>query len=174
MRVSIACVLLALAAPAPGGAERSSPPLVKELVAALAARQLDAIAAPDPDEPGRFVAALVFPGVQMLLVSSRHDSAAALTAQIGKRQFRDVYVALQNGTPAGRLFIHDMGCDGLGSGVEDIDIVYEGAGQRTVFDGNWEGQSLTETAYEEKLERADEQYSHAVTVLLGAIRRLSA
>jgi hypothetical protein len=173
MRVSVLGLLLTLAAPAlHAGTERTSPPLVRDLVAAMAARELDAIAAPDPAEPGRFVAALVFPDVQMLLVSSRHQSAAALAGQIAKRQFRDVYVALQAGVADGRIFIHDMGCDGVRDDAEDIDIIYEGAGQRTIFDGGWEAQQLTEAAYREKHQKADEQYARALTLLLEAVKRL--
>lgn len=175
MRVTILGLLLTLAAPAlHAGSERTSPPLVRDLVAAMTARQIDAIAAPDPSEPGRFVAALVFPGVQLLLVSSRHQAAAALADQITKRQFRDVYVALQHGIADGRIFIHDMGCDGVRDDAEDVDVLYEGAGGRTIFDGGWEAQQLTEAAYVEKHQKADEHYARALNVLLEAVRRLPA
>jgi hypothetical protein len=175
MRVSVIGLLLTLAVPVlHAGAERTSPPLVRDLVAAMDTRGIDAIAAPDPSDPGRFVAALVFPDVQLLLVSSRHESAAALAGQIAKRQFRDVYVALQTGIADGRIFIHDMGCDGVRDDAEDIDVFYEGAGRRTVFDGRWEAQELTEAAYLQKHQNADEHYARALTLLLEAVRRLPA
>jgi hypothetical protein len=139
----------------------------------MAARQLDAIAAADPAEPGRFIAAIVFPDVQMLLVSSRHESADYLAHQIAQRQFRDVYSALHGGPAAGRHFFHDMGCDGLLAAAEDADIHYEGADRQTIFDGNWEAQSLTEAAYAERHKAADERYSRALTVLLEAVKRLA-
>ena len=43
---------------------------------------------------------------------------------------------------------------------------------RTLLDGNWEAQSLTEAAYAEKRNAAEEKYVHALTVLLDAARKL--
>jgi hypothetical protein len=145
--------------------------LVKQLVAAMQTLRLDAIATPDPADPDRVVAALAYPGVQLLVASAAHESLPYLKMQITKRQYRDVYEELQRGVPASRLFFHDMGCDGLGN-ADNIDIVYEGSSGRTLLDGNWEAQSLTEAAYAEKRNAAEEKYVHALTVLLDAARKL--
>ncbi|MEX2662431.1 MAG: hypothetical protein WD227_10890, partial [Vicinamibacterales bacterium] len=123
--------------------------LVKQLVTAMSALKLDAIAAKDPAEPGRFVAALVFPGVQVLVISSRHQALDYVTMQLGKREFRSVYEELQRGVPEGRLFFHDMGCDGFVRN-DSIDIFYEGPTAQTLLDGDWAAQSLTEAAYQAK------------------------
>jgi hypothetical protein len=61
--------LFAGASPA-GAQERQSPALVGNLASLMAARQLDAVAAQDPESPDRFVAALLMPDVQLLIVSS--------------------------------------------------------------------------------------------------------
>lgn len=171
LAVAILTVALLPAAPAFAGEATKSPALVKQLVSAMQARQLEAIATPDPAEPGRIVAALSFPGVQMLVMSTRHKAADALQAQIAKRQFRDVYEALQLGYPDGRVFFHDLGCDGFGND-DFVDIYYEGAKQKTMFDGNYMAQSLTEEAYAAKLKEADEKYAHALKVLIDAVKKL--
>lgn len=146
--------------------------VTKELVAAMTARQLDVIAAPDPAEPGRFVAAMAFPGVQMLVVSAKHPVPELAVQHLAKRQFREVYNSLQEGTATERLFFHDMGCDGLLSGADSVDVLYEGASTQTVFDGNWMAQSLTEAAYTQKYKQAEEQYIRAMNLLLAAVKKL--
>ena len=44
----------------------------KALAEAMDAAKLDSIAAPDPADPGTFVAALYFPGSQLLVVSAKY------------------------------------------------------------------------------------------------------
>lgn len=151
--------------------EPKSAALAKQLVTAMSARQIEAMAAVDPAEPTRIIAALAFPGVQLLVMSSEHKSFDYLKLQIEKRQFRDVYDALQHGVPASRLFFHDIGCDGFLPG-EYIDLFYEGASKRTMFDGNYMAQSLTEVEYAEKRKIAEEKYVHSLTVLLEAIKKV--
>ena len=179
MRLKVLFVLttaLCLAAPPLAGSATSqeapqSAALVKQFVAAMQTLRLDAIAAPDPADPDRVVAALVYPGVQLLVASAAHESLPFLKTEIAARHYRDVYEDLQRGVPESRIFFHDMGCDGLGQG-DNVDIFYEGANGRTLFDGNWEAQSLSEAAYAEKRKSAEEKYVHALTVLLDAARKM--
>jgi hypothetical protein len=63
----VALVALSLA-PAASAQESKSAALAKQLAAALDAGKLDSIAAKDPDAPDVFVAALYFPGIQLLVV----------------------------------------------------------------------------------------------------------
>lgn len=168
------CLALLAAMPVIDAAERGSPALVRQLVSVMAARNLDAIAVADRSEPGRFLAALVFPEVQMLVVSARTESPAQVNSLIAAGKFRDVYVMLQAGPDDGRFFLHDMGCDGVQEEPKDSDIVYEGAKGRTILDGNWAAQSLTAEEYGKKIEEADERYSRALAVLLDAARRIPA
>ena len=171
MRVWIPLLLLVLpAGPAP--VERGSPVLVRQLVSAMGARQLDAIAIPDRTEPGRFLAALIFPDVQLLVVSARAPSADAVAKQIAERRFRDAYRDLHRGPDEGRVFIHDMGCDGIQEEGDDADIFYEGSDGRTIFDGNWTAQSLTKEQYLAKQEETDKRYSRALALLLDGVRRI--
>ncbi len=50
----------------------------------------DAIAAQDPDRPNRFVAALYYPGAQLLAVSAAYPAPELLQQRIAERKYRDV------------------------------------------------------------------------------------
>jgi hypothetical protein len=167
----IVTLVLLLSATAAALPERGSPALVKQLVSTMEARHLDAIAVPDRNEAGRFIAALVFPDVQILVVSGRASSPEALLKQIADRRFRDAYLDLNRGSSEGRVFIHDMGANGLQDDGDDFDIYYEGE-SRTIFDGNWAAQSLTQADYVKKGEEADLRYSRALALLLDGVRRI--
>ena len=171
MRVLVLLLLVGVTAGA-APAERGSPALVKQLASSMAVRQLDAIAVADRNEPGRFIAALVFPDVQALVISGKVDSPAMIVKFIETKRFRDAYMELHRAAAEGRIFIHDMGCDGLQEQVADSDIYYEGANGRTIFDGNWSAQSLSEGAYWRKQEEADDKYSRALALLLDGVRRI--
>lgn len=168
---TVAICLVAVSTPAAAQETRpaTSPELVKQLVTVMAARQLDTMAAVDPEEAGRLLGALVV-GDQLMVISTRHKAAEYLELQIGKRQFREVYMSLQDGIAEGRLFFHDLGCDGFGTG--DLDIFYEGAKGRTILDGNWMAQGITETEYGEKRRIAEERYVKVLTALIDAVKKL--
>jgi hypothetical protein len=155
--------LLAAAEPAP----LRSTALARELAKTLSSRQLDAIAAQDPDDAERFVAALFAPG-QLLVVSKRHAVPAAIQARLTQRQYRDVYLDLQ-ASPAtdGSWFLQDMQADGLCAGRDQIaDILYAGDDAAAVFDGNWKTHGASEKEYEQQLAAADQRYARLLEVLL--------
>ena len=141
--------------------------LARELVKALASQQLDAIAAQDPDDPERFIAALSAPG-QLLIVSKRHVSPAAIQARLIQRQYRDVYLDLQ-ASPAtdGSWFLQDMQADGLCAGRDQsADVLYTGDAAPAVFDGDWKTRASSEKEYDQRLTAADQRYTRLLEVLL--------
>lgn len=73
---SLALVLLVvtLVPAAPRDRASHSAAIATELAKALSEQKLEAIAAQDPGEPDRFIAALFFAGSQLLVVSARHTS----------------------------------------------------------------------------------------------------
>jgi hypothetical protein len=73
---SLALVLLVatLVPAAPVDRASQSATIATELAKALSEQRLDAIAAQDPDEPDRFIAALFFADSQLLVVSARYAS----------------------------------------------------------------------------------------------------
>lgn len=151
----------------PAAAQPSSAALARELVSTLTARHIDAFAAPDPEAADGFVAALLYPDVQLLVVAARYPAPGALRQQLEARRYRDVYVALQsNPIPDSKLFVQDMQADGLrASDRQTADIVYEQVVNQTILNGD------TKSAkYRDTLARKDAVYGRVLRVLLDAAK----
>jgi len=145
----------------------TSTQLARQLVTTLAGTGGDAIAARDPDDPGRAIAALVFPESQLLVVSAPYPDTAGLDALLTHRMYREVYSALQQPSiSAGKVFFHDMGCDGFQPGA--IDVMYEDAKTQTIFDGDWKKQGLSQSAYQQRARDAETRYARLLSALIGA------
>src|SRR5688572_14314700 len=63
-------------------AQTGSAQAAKELASLMAERQLDAFAARDPESPSRFLATLLIPNVQMLVVSAEYPIPTELQSQL--------------------------------------------------------------------------------------------
>lgn len=149
-------------------AQLKSAAIAKELAAALSTRQLDAFAAKDPAADNAFVAVLSYPGVQLLVVAARHTETSYMYRSIGVTNYRDVYTALQASTiNDGRLFVQDMGADGLRSeAAQQADIVYERGKEQTVLNGD-----VKNKKYRARLEQLDATYAATLQVLLDAVKK---
>ena len=164
-------VLAAAVLAAPVSAQTVQPATAKQLASLMSERKLDAIAAKDPHDPDRYIAALLIPGVQLLVVSADYPAPPELDAQLGAKNYRDVYSALhQPATAPSRSFFIDLGCDGISSGRGDqIDVLYEKGTAQTLFNGQWRQQGLSEEAYEKKVREAEQQYGRLVSLLMAAL-----
>ena len=172
----IACLCLALigAAAAAPAQTLTSAQLAKQLVTTLAGSKLDAIAARDPGAPNRVIAALAFPDSQLLVVTATYPDTAGLDALLANSMYRDVYSALQQPSfNQGKLFFQDLGCDGLQSGSDSVDIMYEDGKTQTIFDGNWKKQKLSESEYQQRVRSAEERYARLLSVLIDRARGAS-
>ena len=171
----VAVVVLSLAVAA-SAQDSKSAPLAKQLAAALDAGKLDSIAAKDPSAPDLFVAALYFPGAQLLVVSAKYSVPQLLTERVTKREYRDVYLDLNGASVADtKVFIEDPGADGLKAKHEDntaFDSVEMG-GKRTMFDGDWKKQKLSEQDYLKAFSTADERYAQILAALLAQAKKTS-
>jgi hypothetical protein len=150
-----------------------SPAAAKELTAVLDRLKLDAIAAPDPADPGTFVAALYFQGGQLLVVSAKYSAPSLLTAKLAKKDYRDVYIDLNAASVAGsKIFVMDQTCDGLvakpGDGAPDT---WEQGTTTTVFDGEWKKAKLSEEDYVKAFTGADDRYARILTLLTEEARK---
>src|SRR5262245_52158044 len=136
--------------------EPHSTQLATELDSLLTARSLDSVAAADPQEPNRFVAALSYPKSQLLVVDAVYPAPALLRQEIVDAKYRDVYLALQQScTPDSRLFFLDLGYDGLHGSADAVDVLYEGATKQVLFDGQPEKHKLTKKAYDAEFATAE-------------------
>jgi hypothetical protein len=152
------------------GASSASAPIAAALVSELQARHVDAIAAADPSQPGRYVAALLVPG-QLLVVSAMSPSGGALAQRIASGAYRDVYLDLQGTpTPTGKFFVQDAGADGIQDGHDGIvDVVYEDGTRQILFDRTL-AKAVKGAAYDRALSAADARYERALMALLDAVR----
>jgi hypothetical protein len=177
MRRLLLVILLASAPTLHAVPAPASPTLARELVRLLENASMQAFAAVDPTQSGRFVAALHVPG-QLLVVEAEHPARLAVEQRIRAGMFQDVYLDLQ-GTPApqGKFFVLDANADGLlaarpGSG--SVDVVYEDGTKTMRFDGDARGQHLSENDYDARFTAADAQYAHLLAVLKMAFEARSA
>ncbi len=172
---SILVLVGCLAAPLPVRAQtKSSAVLVKELVALLEQQQLENVAARVPGERDRFAAALYMPKSEILTVSARYTVPVLLQEQIYGRKYRDAYVALNGaGAKTGKMFIEDTGADGLtlepGPNGR-FDIIYQEVTHRTLLNGVWKDQKLSEQQYKQRFEAAEQAYVPALAAMIGELK----
>ena len=140
--------------------------IATQLAKALSEQGLDAIAAQDPDEPDRFIAALFFEDTQLLVVSARYASPLLMKARLAHKQYRDVYLDLSGSSIADTSFLfQDMNADGLCTRREQAaDIVYDGSQAAKIFDGDWSKHKSDDT-YEQQFVVADQRYSRLLNIL---------
>jgi len=171
----IALVLLSAAAAA-SAQESKSAPLAKQLAAALDAAKMDSIAAPDPRAPDVFVAALYFPGMQLLVVSAKYTAPQLMTERLGKREFRDIYIDLNSASvPESKVLVEDAAADGLRAkrGENQSFDSVDAGGKRTLFDSDWKKQKMSEQDYMKAFSSADDQYAQALALLLAQLKKTS-
>jgi len=145
---------------------------VKALLAQL---KLDSIAAKDPAEPGRYVAALNIPDSQLLVISAPFSAPAAMDRLIADGQYMDAYQSLQAVVShKGHFFVIDMANDGL-TRVNEPDQAFDSTsidGATPIqFDGKWGEQKLNEAAYNAKFAKDDARYARMLKILATELRK---
>jgi hypothetical protein len=167
-------IVLAVAATLRAGQDSASAAKAVVVTKLLDQQKLDAIAAQDPERPDRFVAALYYPGAQLLAVSAAHPSPQILQERIANRQYRDVYMDLQGpATQNGRLFVMDLAADGLhdrphGNG---FDITYQSGANQVSFDGDWKDKKMSRAQYDQRFKADDERYAQMLAALERELTR---
>ena len=168
LAAAVVCAPL-LAAPQ----ESKSSGLAKELAQLLDAKKMDSIAAADSQNLGTYVAALYFPGTQLLVVSAKYAAPPLLNEKIGKKNYRDVYIDLNSASVAGsKMLVMDLNADGLvakpvdNQGADNCEM----GGKAIMFDGEWKKAKLSEAAYTKAFGTADDAYSHALEILINQLK----
>jgi len=175
-RFPMSAVLVCLALAASGLPAAAEEPLSAQPAATLRARmdqlKLDAFAARDPDEPGRYIAALFIPGIQFLVVSAPYPVATAIDKKIAGREYMDVYIDLQavRDRP-GHFFVEDLQADGVRASAPDVacDTTTVNGTTPVVFNGKWDAQHLTQEEYDARFKRDDERYARMLRALNAAL-----
>lgn len=155
------------------GQGRPSSDAAGELLKTLRERQMQHVAAKDPAEAGRYLAAAVIGDSNLLLVSARYAQPVLLDERLYRDDHQGVYTELNAASiREGKLFVQDLGEPGLRSTRQaegGFDIVYRSGGKGTLFDGNWKAQGLSKQAYFRAFEQADAQYAHAIEALISVV-----
>jgi hypothetical protein len=152
-----------------------SAPLLKAFVDA-AGGEMRYVAAKLPATDDEYVAALHIPGVQLLVVAARYEQPTLLDQMLSKRDYQGVYTDLNSASyaiAASRVFIEDLRADGLLPDRDDdapFDV-YEMAGKRYHFDGDFRKQKLSEKEYQEAFAAADTKYVQAIQVLTAELKK---
>jgi hypothetical protein len=154
------------------GQDCKSAPLAKELTTLLAERRLDAFAVQDPSRPGFFVAVRSYPGVQLLVVGGSSSAIDYITYQLARKDYGEVYSALHSSAAsATKLFVHDMGADGLTRESDQVDVVYEKDADQMLVDRAGRASGLSKEAYASKVTAIDEEYAALLDIVLKEIRQ---
>jgi hypothetical protein len=177
LRCSLAAALaaIALAAPALAGAQNSprSAALAKELVDILSRNKLDTIAARDPLERDRFIAAMSIPG-QLMVVTGKYTVPVLLDEKISFNKFKDVYIELNAAAvPASKIFIEDLFADGIVTNRKQSPFdTWMEAGKTTLFDGDHRKVKMSKEDYAKQVQDADARYSKLLELLIAQAKQV--
>ena len=179
----LATALLLLTGLAPASAAAAPPPSttaapVKELASLLAAKATGPgprfIAAEDPTDKTRFVAAMLLPDLQLLVVAAAYEAPVLLRERVLTRKYREAYQDLQSASiPDGKVVIEDLLADGLvikpakGQAADQATI-----DDKTVaFDGQWRKARLKEEEYTAAFSDAEKRYTRLLGLLIAQAKR---
>ena len=177
IRVATALVVAGLATtgragaqPAPAGTATGVKELSAVLAAAGGATGPRFIAAEDPADANRFVAAMLLPDLQLMLVSASYKAPVLLRERVLTRKYQDAYQDLQAASvPEGKIVIEDLLANGLapkplkGQGPDAATI----AGKTITFDGQWRKAKLTESDYSTAFATAEKEYTRLLGLLIA-------
>jgi|SRR6478735_9191580 len=173
LRTLVLAAAVVAAPPLALGQEAKSGELAKQLAQLLDQKKLDAIASADAQTPGSYVAALYFPGTQLLVVSAKYAAPAIMNDKLLKKDYHDVYIDLSSASVAGsKVFVMDTFGDGLiakPKGDAPPDSI-ERNGTMMSFDGEPKKAKLSEAEYAKSFDEADAAYVRALQLLITKLR----
>ena len=110
--------------------------------------------------------------MQLLVVGGSSTAIDYIEYQLDRKDYGDVYSALHSSaTPDTKLFVHDMGGDGLTRESGEVDVVYEKDADQMLVDRAGKASGLSKKAYASKFMAIDEKYTALLDVALKAIRQ---
>jgi hypothetical protein len=172
--VALLTIFASLAA-APVGAQSGSAAVVRDLTSRLETSKLDSIAARVPGTDDTFVAALHFPGQQLVVVSGRYAVPALMREKIILKRYRDAYLDIFSASDRStRRVVEDLGADGLQLARQKdgpFDTYTRRGGESVRFDGDWKRRKMSEQAYMDAFRHADSTYADMIKVLLSELER---
>jgi hypothetical protein len=168
-------VAFALAALASAEQPSQSAAPAASVKALLEQLNMETFAARDPEEAGRYIAAMYIKDSQLLVVSAPYKVPAVLDRLIASGNYMEAYLNLQAvADHKGHYFIVDSLADGL-KRVPEVDQPFDSStidgAVSVTFDGKWTGQKLTEAGYNQMFEKDDARYARMLTILANELRK---
>ena len=147
--------------------------LAGTLVKLLDSMKLDSIAARVQGD--QYVAALYFPGSQLLVVKARYIVPERMDEQIQKKAYRDVYIDLNSASVAGsRVLISDGGANGLHPARRENHLDTADIGGKSYsFDGQWRRMKLSEQEYVKVFQTSEADYITMLGALVDELKKPS-
>jgi hypothetical protein len=146
----------------------------------MTAKKLDAFAARDGEKAGRYVAALIVPNVQLLVVSAAYSRENDIEYSIYNKLYQNAYLDLKAGALATDRFFVD---DALGNGLIALpgknpqhDAVTLGT-EHHVFDGQFakagrrNDKKIPEDVYMKTFADAETRYSRLLDMLIVGLKK---
>jgi hypothetical protein len=160
----------AAAQPVPAGTADSVKELSGLLASAGPAGAPRFIAAEIPGDADRFVAAMLLPDLQLLLVSADYTAPVLLRERVLTRKYREAYQDLQAASvPDGKVVIEDLLANGLAvkpakNQAPDAATI---DGRTVTFDGQWRKAKLKEAEYSAVFSKAEQEYDKLLDLLIA-------
>ena len=172
----VALVAMAALAPRAAAEEPSQSAAPATAVKALFDQlKITSIAGKDPEEPGRYVAALYIADSQLLVISAPFAVPAVMDKYIAEGNYMEAYQSLQSVVNhKGHFFVVDMQNDGLervNEPDQGFDSTTTDGGTTIQFDGKWDAQKLSEADYNAKFAKDDARYAKLLKVLATELRK---
>src|SRR5262249_7861833 len=126
--------------------------------------------------PDIFVAALYFPGVQLLVVAGKYSVPQLLVGRVAQEGYRGTHLDLEGaGGAAAENFLAGPGGAGLQAQQEENQAFdsYEAEGKRIMFNSDWKAQKISEQDYMKAFAGADDRYSQILTALIAQLKKTS-
>jgi len=187
-RLVLAVAVAAVAAGAAGIRAQSPPPAAsaakaKELVGLLQSKKLETVAVRYPGEADRYLAALLVPNAQLLVVAANYSRPSDIEYYLYHKEFMNAYTNLYSSALADkRVFVEDALHDGLmalpGKSLAH-DSVTSG-GTRHVFDGDFADpkrrnqKKISQEDYFKAFATADAEYAKLLGILIEALNKQTA
>ena len=173
--VTLAClVTVALIAGRSQAQESKSESLAKQLAQAMEKAQLTTFAARDDSGEGQYVAAMYFPGSQLLVVLARYSVPILLEQKLADKKYMDIYIDLNSASvPESKVFVSDLMGDGLHAKPDEGQPfdTFEKAGQQWAFNRDWNGRGISEATYMQQFSESDAAYTKMLQVLLAGFKK---
>jgi hypothetical protein len=176
-----AAAVVSVSAQAPQAPAAASTAKAKELVGLLQSKKLEAFAVRDPAENGRFIAALLVPNVQLLLVTAAYERPMDIEYRLYHKDFMGAYMDLNSSVYSkARTFVEDSKGDGLIAlpGKDPMHDSVKVETQRHVFDGAFadpkrrNDKRIPQEEYFKAFSSADESYTRLLGLLLEELKKL--